>query len=214
MTVVLSSTSNLSQGGDSVDAYESLHPSILEMSVKAARAIPDLGFAGVDFQLEDPGLPVSDQTCAVLEMNAHASISGAVFPMYGTPRDVPAVMIEELSRRGDISIRESASQEMALHVTVRGRLGRGYDRWIAGLARRTGLVGWVKATSRRSLELFVQGGTDAATVLSIAAVLGPKGSKPTSATARQVETAELDSFEVLREPKLDPESEQHLEGAL
>ncbi|WP_168198698.1 ATP-grasp domain-containing protein [Nesterenkonia sp. NBAIMH1] len=84
-TVLLANSANLSQGGDSFEIADEMHPSIKELAVKAVQAVPGLGFCGLDMLIEDHRKPTWEQQCTVIELNAHAAIGSAQYPMWGTP---------------------------------------------------------------------------------------------------------------------------------
>ncbi len=201
--VTLSSTSNLSQGGDSVDILEHFHPSILEAAVTAVRAIPGLGFAGVDFQLEDPQKALSEQRGAILEMNAHASLSGVIFPMFGTPRPVPKYFIDRLVEVSGMQADPGNSETLNVQIEVKGRLtGELYWDWMADQARLNGISGWIRSTGKRSATIVATGPAPQIATFSIAAVRGPVGSSPTSAHTRHINPIGAQGFTVVEK---DPE---------
>jgi len=51
--VYLANSNNISRGGDSIEVLDDLHPSIERVAVRAAQAIPGLGFCGLDLILQD-----------------------------------------------------------------------------------------------------------------------------------------------------------------
>lgn len=200
-TVSLSSTSNLSQGGDSADVLDEIHPSILEASVRAAAAIPGLGFAGVDFLVEDHTAPLGEQESAIIEMNAHASISGVVFPMYGEPKFVPDDIVDLLAARLGLNVNESPSDDLCVAVEVRGRLPKGaYENWIKEVVAVNEISGWMQRVGPRRVEIVARGSVAAVAVLSIAAVMGPDGVAPTSATTRPIAELQIQGFHTVTKP--------------
>ncbi len=93
--VQLTSVSNISTGGESVEILDSIHPSILEIAEKSVQTIPGLNIAGVDLIVENFTAPTSsDNTVKILEINSNPSIADPVFPMYGKPVDLPGIMID------------------------------------------------------------------------------------------------------------------------
>src|SRR5690606_1368691 len=72
--VVLSDSCSLSQGGDSIDVLDELHPSIRDACVRAVRAIPGIWYCGVDFLLEAATRPTSRQRAWICALSAHAAV--------------------------------------------------------------------------------------------------------------------------------------------
>lgn len=81
--VQLINQSNISVGGDPIDATDDLDKISKKVAVEAVKSIPDLYQAGVD-------IIVSKERTVVLEVNATASISMHIFPMKGEARNVPS----------------------------------------------------------------------------------------------------------------------------
>ncbi len=181
--VTLSSTSNLSQGGDSTAVLEQIHPSILEASVQAVDAIPNLGFAGVDFLVADLTKPLTEQKSAVLEVNAHASISGGVFPMFGQPQDVAGAVLDALVDTFAIEVPNEPVETVAVEARVRGTLPKPlYEKWILQKAQENNVVGSVTRISQREVQIQIQGDVGAVATMVIAANLRRRRTRPTSTT--------------------------------
>ena len=81
--IQLKSNSNISSGGDPVDATDVLESQYKQLAIDAVRAIPNLNHAGVD-------IIVNEGKSTVLEVNATASIQMHLFPSKGKARNVPA----------------------------------------------------------------------------------------------------------------------------
>ncbi|WP_159619787.1 acylphosphatase [Ruania rhizosphaerae] len=197
--VILSNTCSLSQGGDSVDVLDELHPSIKEACVAAVKAVPGLAFCGVDFLLEDHHKPLSEQEAGICELNAHAAIGNCEYPTYGTPRQVARTFMNEAVKRFDLNVAPEYAEHLSLRLVVRGRVnGVGYRRWMRRQAVEFGLTGWVRNISRRRVEVVLVGETVAVSALAAAAVLGPARSRPTSVTTEHVQPPDVDDFRSLR----------------
>lgn len=90
---VLSATSNLSQGGESVDVTDLLSEDLASIAVSAIAAIPGMNAGGVDFQAQSP---YSAHGAVVLEVNAAANISVHHLPAYGDSVDVGQALVDAM----------------------------------------------------------------------------------------------------------------------
>ncbi|HIT76667.1 MAG TPA: acylphosphatase [Candidatus Avipropionibacterium avicola] len=193
--VLLSNSCSLSQGGDSTDVLDELHPSIAEACVAAVRAIPGLAFCGVDFLLEDHTLALSDQVSGICELNAHAAIGNCEYPFFGTPRQVARTFMQECVKQYGLEVAPEPAETVSLHLTIKGRVsGTGYVPWLRRHARSFGLRGWVHKVNRRTITAVVSGETAAATALAAAAVLGPSRAKVTSVRTEHVAAPSAKTF--------------------
>lgn len=196
--VLLSNTCSLSQGGDSFDVLDEMHPSIKEACVRAVRAVPGLAFCGVDFLLEDHTKPVDEQSAGICELNAHAAIGNCEYPLYGTPRQVARIFMEECVERFNLVTHEPRAERLALKLTIKGRItGVGYRAWVRRRAEVSGVAGWVRNVNDRTVEAVLVGTTPAASALAAAAVLGPKNALPTSVTTVHVVEPDVKGFEIV-----------------
>lgn len=166
-TVRLSSTSAVTQGGESENITDSVHPSILQAAEAAVEAIPGLKMGGVDILVANPSLAVSDQRLAVLEVNANPAISTATFPFRGDGVDVGGAIAQMVaaelglewpsdhagqSPNTQVEIVANGDAESALRVV--GELAEG-----AGIA-----VGDVKVAGQK-IACTLSGPADASTAL-------------------------------------------------
>lgn len=78
----LKGQSNISAGGDPIDATDQLSQSVKDVAINAIKSIPGLAHAGVD-------VIVGKDDVFVIEINGTADISMHIFPMQGEPRNVP-----------------------------------------------------------------------------------------------------------------------------
>lgn len=201
-SVVLSGSCSLSQGGESIDVLDELHPDIKDAAVRAVKAVPGLAFCGVDFLLEDHTKPLDGQQAGICELNAHAAIGNCEYPLYGTGRPVARTLVERVIDEFGLKTTERADA-LALRLVIRGRVaGVGYRAWMRRRARRYGLTGWVRNIDRRTVEAVVVGGMEPATALVAAAVLGPRAAIPTDVTTTHLDDPpRLDDFEIKRTVK-------------
>ena len=195
--VLLSDTSSLSQGGDSIDVMDEMHPSIKKAAVAATQAIPGLRYCGVDFLLADHRKPLEEQTAAgICELNAHAAIGNGEYPMFGSPREVARVLFRRCAEEAGYE-HHPPLDHLTLQLEVRGKLrGTGYETWFARHADDFGLTGWVEERGKRLVHALLQGPTLPVSALSSLAVLGSKQSLPTTVRTTQVAAERLSGFEV------------------
>lgn len=196
-TVILANSANLSQGGDSFEVASEMHPSIKELAVKAVNAVPGLGFCGLDMLIEDHTKPTWEQRVTVIELNAHAAIGSAQYPMWGEPAPVAKCFFEETAREAGIELPEQRADSLSLKLTIRGRVTKvGYRRWLKRRAEAFGLTGYVKNVSDREVEAHVQGNADGVSAIGYLALTGPERAVPTSVKMVHAEAEGLQSFEI------------------
>lgn len=195
---LLANTCSLSQGGDSIDVLDEMHPSIKEASVAAVKAMPGLYFCGVDFLLEDHTKPLNQQDAGICELNAHAAIGNCEYPMFGTGRPVAKTMMRAAVDRYGLKANAERADQVALHLTIRGRVtGVNFRNWLRRRADISGVSGWVRNVNRRTVEAVLVGPTDPTTAVAAATILGPQRAVPTAYEARHIPfPEELNGFEV------------------
>lgn len=202
--IMLSNTANISQGADSIDVFDTLHPSIVTACQQAVAAVPGMQYCGVDFLLEDPGKPLDEQDAAIIELNAHAAIGNCEYPMFGTGRPVAEKLMElTIAQRG---LRTQApAAELTVHLTIRGRVTKvGFRAWLQRHAEQAGIRGWVRKINRRTVEAVLHGPTERVTPLVAACILGPARALPDSYDARLIPAAEaelVEGFEIRPQPE-------------
>ncbi len=86
--VVLQNISNIMAGGVAVDRTDEAHESVKRIAVEAVRAIPGLGWTGIDFMTKDIEGPQSKGTYTIIEMNSSPEFDMHDMPMEGKPRGV------------------------------------------------------------------------------------------------------------------------------
>lgn len=204
---MLANTCSLSQGGDSIDVLDELHPTIKEACVKAVKAMPDLYFCGVDFLLEDHTKPLGEQDAGICELNAHAAIGNCEYPMFGTGRPVAKTLMKATVEHFGLHGEQERTEKIALHMTIRGRVTRvNFRKWLQRRAYISGVSGWVRNVDRRTVEAVLVGPTDPTTAVAAATILGPRRAVPTAYEARHIPLLEeIDGFEILQDaPKGTP----------
>lgn len=90
--ILLQEKTNVSAGGDPIEVTSLLPKEIKQLAIDAVKAIPGLHHGGVDI-IWDKKLPL-DRAAVVIEINPTAQIGGALFPLEGSPRDIPAAIID------------------------------------------------------------------------------------------------------------------------
>ncbi|MBF0213157.1 MAG: ATP-grasp domain-containing protein, partial [Magnetococcales bacterium] len=81
--VFLNNIANVSAGGDSIAIFDHVHESYHALAVRAVEAFPGLEYAGVDFLIQDFTRPATADNYVILEINANAAMTGAMFPVFG-----------------------------------------------------------------------------------------------------------------------------------
>lgn len=204
---LLANTGNLSQGGDSIDVLDDLHPTIKEACIQAVESVPGMRFCGVDFLLEDHTKPLNEQDAGICELNAHAAIGSCEYPMFGTQRDVARILMKACVEHHGLPTFPSSADEVTLRIIVRGQVTAvGYRRWLKRRADAAGLVGWVRNVAKRRVEVVLAGPTAAVTAVTASLVLGPPKAQPTSYRAEHLALTEpLRGFSILSDA-LPPEA--------
>ncbi|MHC0552921.1 acylphosphatase [Salinicoccus sp. CNSTN-B1] len=90
--VYLRKKTNVSTGGDPLDATDELSDEIKQIAVDALKAIPGFKHGGVDIIVNENR--AQDVPAVVIELNPTAQIGGALFPLRGTARDIPGAIID------------------------------------------------------------------------------------------------------------------------
>jgi D-alanine-D-alanine ligase-like ATP-grasp enzyme/L-alanine-DL-glutamate epimerase-like enolase superfamily enzyme/acylphosphatase len=202
--VMLSNTANISQGADSIDVLDTLHPTIIEACKRAVAAVPGMQYCGVDFVLEDPAKAIDDQDAAIIELNAHAAIGNCEYPMFGTSRPVAEKLLELTVAQQQLHV-DGPFQELTVHLTVHGGVTKvGFRKWLQQHAEKAEILGWARNLNARTVEAVLHGPTDRVTPLVAACILGPTRALPTSYDARVLPKAEAElgeGFEIRPRPK-------------
>lgn len=199
--VLLANSANLSQGGDSFEIADELHPSIKELSVRAVQAVPGLGFCGLDMLIEDHTKPIWEQRVTVIELNAHAAIGSAQYPMWGTPAPVAREFFEATCANADIDLPAAPSDNLSVEMSIRGRVtGVGYRKWFRRRAVDFGLSGHVKNGGRGRVEAYVSGNADAVSALGYLAMNGPSKAVPTSVSVQPAAKQHVAGFVAIPDP--------------
>ncbi|MGO1522404.1 MAG: enolase C-terminal domain-like protein [Nesterenkonia sp.] len=185
-------------GGESVEMLSELHPSIAEAAANAVRAVPSLGFAGVDFIVADPAAPLTGQRAGILELNSSPAQSSHEFPMRGNGARVSRELLRFVARESGMTLAESSRQELHLRLLVRGRFIRTTDamRRIAEKAKARNLSGWVRSWGIDLLECEISGTTDEAASLISSLTGRVQGFRVGSVETEHLQHSHTGDFEV------------------
>jgi len=198
--VYLTNTASLSQGGDSIDVLDEMHPSIKASAVAAVLAVPGMRYCGVDYLIEDHTRPIDAQEAGICELNAHAALGNCEYPMFGTPREVARVFFLKAAEVRGLEVAAEPAARLCLRLDVRGKVtGVGFRRWLQRYAERFGVTGTVRNVGQRRLEAIVCGPTDPVTAMAAAVVLGPRRAMPTSVRTTQLPLRDFEGFEILQD---------------
>ncbi|MFD1020149.1 acylphosphatase [Thalassobacillus hwangdonensis] len=183
--IFLSDKSNISLGGDPVDVLEELPANIKQLAVDAIKAVPGLVHGAVDLITHE-----EEKKGYIIELNPTAQIGGLLYPIKGTPRDIPAAIIDyyfpetkgkdrndtffdfhdvldPLQSRDAISTTVTPSPQgkvFAKKYIVSGNVGDiGYHRGLRKQAFERELHGFVMSMENGDIEVVVAG-TDPAMV--------------------------------------------------
>ena len=88
--VFLREKSNLSQGGDPIEAIHELSDEVKQIAINALKALPSMGHAGLDMIIN----PKNNREATVIEINSKAEIAFHLFPIAGEAKDVPGAIID------------------------------------------------------------------------------------------------------------------------
>ncbi|MFD1385911.1 acylphosphatase [Oceanobacillus oncorhynchi subsp. oncorhynchi] len=88
--IFLREKSNLSSGGDSMEATDELSDEVKQIAVDSLKALPSIPHAGVDIIVDSK----DNKKGVVLEVNATAEIGFHLFPLVGEAKDVPEAIID------------------------------------------------------------------------------------------------------------------------
>ncbi len=188
--IYLRQKTNVSAGGDPLDATDDLSDEIKQIAIDALKAIPGFTHGGVDIIVNENR--AQNVPAVVLELNPTSQIGGALFPLRGTARDVPGAIIdyyfpetadidtkdskvyfdfinvlEPLENRSALEVEVSPAPMGKLHIkrfVVTGQVQRhSYHRWLKQNALDRNLHGYVKNTVFNEIEIVIAG-TDTAVI--------------------------------------------------
>lgn len=187
--VKVGTSCNISQGADSVDVLDELHPSVADAAVAATAAIPGLRYCGVDVLLEDHASPIHEQAAGIIELNAKAMIGNCEFPVFGSPREVTRHVFEAVAADLGVELPPfsgAPGDTVDVLCRVDGRLrGTRYVYWTRRLANRLGVRATIFRYSSRSAVLRLRGDLQAVSVMGTRMIVGPRRTRPSTVKFRQ-----------------------------
>lgn len=92
--VYVRGSSNVKMGGVCEDLTEQVHPSVIEISLRALQSIPQLPYGGIDFICQDVTAPQNSESYHILEINSVPGIGMHLNPAKGKPRNVAAMIVD------------------------------------------------------------------------------------------------------------------------
>lgn len=113
--------SNTHQGGEPSQVLDIAHPSIIDASERAAKALPGLGFAGVDFIIPDIEASLDSQRAAICEINSVPAADSHEFPLFGPPLPVTEELFTAAAAREGVRLSDRA-EEVDVNVSLNGSL--------------------------------------------------------------------------------------------
>lgn len=176
--VFLREKSNLSSGGDPIEATDELSDEVKQIAVNALKALPSIPHAGVDIIVN----PRDKRKGVVLEINGTAEIGFHLFPLVGKARDVPGAimdyyfpetigknksafyfdylsLLEPLKQHivDEIKIARAPMKELsAKKYTVSGKVNRvGYMNYIKRQALRNNFFGYAKRIDKNTVDVYL-----------------------------------------------------------
>lgn len=179
--VVFGTSCNLSQGADSVDIIDELHPTIKEAAVKAVKCIPGLRYCGVDMLLEDHTKPIDEASVAIIELNAKAAIGNCEYPVFGKAREVVKAVFETAANDNNIYLKAFSDREIKVKCIIRGSLkNESYFSWANKVAKELGVNVEKVSSSKGQLVLLLEGKLRPAAMMATRLIVGSSDSRSTS----------------------------------
>ncbi|WP_339180224.1 acylphosphatase [Oceanobacillus sp. FSL W7-1293] len=178
--IFLREKSNLSSGGDPIEATDELTDEVKQIAVNALKALPAIPHAGVDIIVD----PQDKRKGVVLEVNGTAEIGFHLFPLVGKARDVPGAIIDHYFPETENTkktsfyfdylsilepIKNGAIEEIkidktplnktyAKKYTATGKLNKvGYMTRIKRYALERNLYGYAKKRDKNTVDIYLVG---------------------------------------------------------
>ncbi|CAM3453750.1 ATP-grasp domain-containing protein [Halomonas casei] len=179
--VVFGTSCNLSQGADSVDILDELHPTLKQAAINAVKCIPGLRYCGVDMLLEDHSQPIGEASAAIIELNAKAAIGNCEYPVFGKSREVVKAVFETAAQDNDITLRDFSDKEIAVKSIIKGSLkNESYFNWACKTANELGVYVEKVSSSKGQLILLLKGELKPTAMMATRLIVGPSDSRSTS----------------------------------
>lgn len=179
--VFLTEKTNISIGGDPIDAFDELSDGIKESAVRALHAVPGLSHGAVDLIIhEDTSEPY------IIELNPTANLGGLLYPIKGKARDIPKEIIDYYFPETQDTLRKTSivyfdykevlnplqdktaystkvvqfdydelyTRKFIIHGDVKSFA---FHKWIKSKAKASDLHGFTRLTPGEKLEIVVAG---------------------------------------------------------
>lgn len=179
--VIFGTSCNLSQGADSVDILDELHPTLKQAAIDAVKCIPGLRYCGVDMLLEDHSKPIGEASAAIIELNAKAAIGNCEYPVFGRSREVVKAVFETAAQDNDITLRDFSDKEISVKSIIKGSLkNESYFDWACKTASELGVYVEQVSSSKGQLILLLKGELKPTAMMATRLIVGPSDSRSTS----------------------------------
>ena len=178
--IFLREKSNMSSGGNPIEATDELSDEVKQIAVNSLKALPSIPYADVDIIVD-----FKDNTKGVvLEVNATAEIDFHLFPLIGKAKDIPGAIIDyyfpetigakktsfyfdylsilEFVKNGaveEINVAQTPlNKTYAKKYIVKGKLNKvGYMTKIKRFALERNLFGYAKKLDENTVEIYLIG---------------------------------------------------------
>ncbi|MDD4781650.1 MAG: CapA family protein [Tissierellia bacterium] len=89
----------LGTGAENIEVTDKVHPLFKKIAEKAVNSIPGLFISGVDILAHNHFKEPNDKNYTIVEVNSRPGIGGHHFPVYGKPRNVSSIIVEQCIKR-------------------------------------------------------------------------------------------------------------------
>ena len=207
----LKGQANISAGGDPIDETDDLDKKSKQLAIDAVKSIPNLHHAGVD-------IIINKDKKMVLEINATADIAMHVFPMKGTPHNIPAKILDYYYKGTSnnandktslffdyCDVRDILKKKVAEEITmsdapsgkfyktryiISGKVQKvGFRKWIKTRAVKAGLSGYTRNLKNGNVVVVVGGNEKKVEEFQKQCKKGPR-----KAVVKKVQALEWDSI--------------------
>lgn len=167
--------SNTHQGGEPAQVIDDVHPTIIAACERASRAIPGLGFAGIDFIIPNISKPLSEQHAGICEINSVPAADSHEYPLYGRSVHVARRLLEATAKARSVRLSSVYAQRLSVVIYASGTIGDDYGTWLLNYAEKMDCKVERLSVKNGSISLRVQGGVDQVGIFVSLAFTGPPG---------------------------------------
>ncbi len=157
--MILRRNANLSTGGTAADVTDTVHPSVAQCAVEAARMV-GLDVAGVDVVAANVTEPLEQSGGAIVEVNAAPGLRMHIEPSSGVGRPVGKAIVDSMFAPGDdaripvVAVTgtngKTTTTRCIAHLLATTRPARGHDVYRRHLRRRVVVSILAIARARRA----------------------------------------------------------------